>query len=408
MLQLIHCFLQQDWQVIFASAANLSEHRYDLTAIDVEEKIIALNCSSFDAYLAELQPDMVLFDRFFTEEQFGWRVAQTCPDALRVLNTEDLHSLRQARHHLLKNRYHTGATEAEKFCLIPAQEKAEDLFSTMASDAMVLREVAAIYRCDISLMISRAEIDLLQQAFAVPQYLLHYCPFLLEPATAPTATFAARQDFITIGNFRHEPNWDAVLCLKHDIWPRIRAQLPAARLNIFGAYPPPKATALHNPKQGFLIAGWAEDARAVMQQARVCLAPLRFGAGIKGKLVDAMQCATPSVTTPIGAEAMHEGFPWPGAIADNSEDFVKDAVHLYQDEQAWHAAQAFAAAILRAHFSAADFSSTLINHLRDVAGQLSDHRRKNFVGAMLQHHQHKSTQYMSLWIEAKGKLNQQP
>src|SRR4051812_31146501 len=101
MLGLIRLFLAQDWEIIFVSAAALSEHRANLMEFGVEEKAIALNDSSFNEYLKRFQPDAVLFDRFFTEEQFGWRVEQVCPQALRLLDTEDLHSLRHVRHQLL-------------------------------------------------------------------------------------------------------------------------------------------------------------------------------------------------------------------------------------------------------------------------------------------------------------------
>ena len=400
MLQLINAFLQQSWRVTFASAANLSEHRIDLPALGVEEKIIALNCSSFDEYLNELQPDVVMFDRFFTEEQFGWRVANTCPNALRVLNTEDLHSLRNVRQQLLKTRQQSAAMEAEKYQLYPLADTAETLYGLMASDDMAQREIAAIYRCDITLIISRFEYQLLQQAFSVPEALLHYCPFLLPPATSIQPAFAQRQDFITIGNFRHEPNWDAVLCLKHQVWPRLRAQLPQAQLHIYGAYPPPKATALHNPKQGFLVRGWADDAHEIMQNARVCLAPLRFGAGLKGKLIDAIQCGTPSVTTTIGAEGIDAAEKWPGFIADEREQFVTAAVNLYESPKLWQVAQDRCADTLQ-QFSATTLTPFLINKLEATVDKLATHRRHNFIGAMLQHHQHKSTQYMSLWIEAK-------
>lgn len=65
----------------------------------------------------------------------------------------------------------------------------------------------------------------------------------------------------------------------------IRKQLPKAELHIYGAYPPPKATQLHQPKEGFLVKGWAEDAAEVVKHARVLLAPLPFGAGLKVSLL---------------------------------------------------------------------------------------------------------------------------
>ena len=81
MLELVQLLLKMDYQVTFASAAALSEHRFDLNSLGVTEKSIALNCSSFDDFVRELNPNLVLFDRFFTEEQFGWRVEPACPDA---------------------------------------------------------------------------------------------------------------------------------------------------------------------------------------------------------------------------------------------------------------------------------------------------------------------------------------
>lgn len=409
MLQLIYLCLSQNWQVIFASPARLSEHRVNLEELGVEERAIALNCSSFDDYVVQLQPDVVIFDRFFTEEQFGWRVAQNLPQALRVLNTEDLHSLRYVRQQLLKSQQKSCATEAEKHQLGPVLDAPKNLFQLMTKDDMAQREIAAIYRCDISLMISDVEMQLLQQQFSVPATLLHYCPFLLdqqpleEQQSPALKDYDQRQDFMTIGNFRHEPNWDAVLWLKHALWPLIRQQLPQAQLKIYGAYPPPKATALHNPKQGFHVLGWVDDAHQVMSQARVCLAPLRFGAGIKGKLIDAMVCGTPSVTTSIGAEAMNGDLAWPGMISDTTDDFSRAAIALYTDRDAWQRAQKNAQVILQQRFDRETFSRSLIDRLQGVFTELEQHRTQNFVGAMLQHHQHKSTQYMSQWIEAKNK-----
>lgn len=403
MLQLIEFFLAQQSDITFASAANLSEHRIDLTELHVKEQAVALNCSSFDTFVAELQPDIVIFDRFFTEEQFGWRVQNAWPNAMRILNTEDLHSLRSARQTLLKQWQKKQINECDKYQLTPVIADQKKLFEVMADSDIAQREIAAIFRSDLTLMISEFEMQLLQDVFSVPAHLLFYCPFLLTPQSEEQPDFCERQHFISIGNFRHEPNWDAVLCLKHTLWPAIRQQLPDAQLNIYGAYPPPKATALHNPKQGFYVMGWAADAQAAMHGAKICLAPLRFGAGLKGKLVEAMLCGTPSVTTSIGAEAMHGSHSWPGVIADDAQDFIVAAVALYQQPEQWQAARQKANIILNDRYSVADFSALLLLALNNVMSDLSGHRRKNFIGTMLQHHLYKSAQYMSLWIEAKTK-----
>jgi len=187
------------------------------------------------------------------------------------------------------------------------------------------------------------------------------------------------------------------------IWPLIRKQLPQAELHIYGSYPPPKATALHNPKTGFNIKGWAEDAFEVMEASRICLAPIRFGAGIKGKLLNAMIIQTPSITTALGAEGMHKEEAWAGIIADEINDFVEAAVKLYTDEEAWLEAQGKATGLLKAQYDSEVLGTQLLNKISEVEENLEQHRLNNFTGAMLKHHTMASTKYMSQWITAKNK-----
>jgi hypothetical protein len=401
MMQILETFLQQGWDITFSSPAGTGEHRADLTALGIREVPIELNNASFDTFIRELAPDVVLFDRFMMEEQFGWRVEKHCPDAVRVLETSDLQSLRDARQQRLKERL-KRSDDANDFSDLFAPALREE-FQFMADTDLAKREIAAIYRCDLNLMISEVEIELLVQQFGVPRSLLHWCPLMVDlPDSLPVA-FEDRAHFLHIGNFRHAPNWDAVLWLKTTIWPLIRAQLPAAQLHIYGAYTPPKATALHNPAQGFHVMNWAEDALQVMSATRVCLAPLRFGAGIKGKIVDAMLCGTPNVTTPIGAEAMHGDEPWPGAITRTASEFADHAVQLYRDKTLWLNAQAQGQALLAGRYRQSIHGPALIERLVYCQQYLAEIRRDNFTGSMLRHHQHKSTQYMAQWIEAKNR-----
>ena len=386
MLSILRRFKQQGWQVEFSTPAQATDHMIDLADEGISNKSITLNCDSFDSYITEYQPDIVLFDRFMMEEQFGWRVEKCCPDALKILDTEDLQCLRHARQLAHK-----------------AQRKLEqpDLYSELAK-----REIAAILRCDISLIISSFEMELLVDTFKVDTSLLHYLPFMVDLTTCPSATtpYSERQHFMTIGNFRHAPNWDIVLYLQK-IWPQIRKQLPDAELHIYGAYPPPKATALHNPKTGFLIKGWAENAFDVIQTSRICLAPISFGAGIKGKLLDAMIAQTPSVTTVLGAEGMYDANDesWPGIITDDITDFVNAAIKLYKNEDCWIKAQQSATPLLKKHYDSQVLGELLLNKIHKIETNLHQHRLNNFIGAMLKHHSMMSTKYMSQWITEKNK-----
>ncbi|WP_077048184.1 glycosyltransferase [Pseudomonas sp. KK4] len=402
MMQILESFLARGWTVTFSSPARSGEHRADLGALGIREVPIELNNSSFDAFISELAPDVVLFDRFMMEEQFGWRVEKHCPNALRVLETSDLQSLRDARHQRLKQRL-KDSDDANDFSGLFAPALREE-FEFMADTDLAQREIAAMYRCDLNLMISEVEIELLVEQFKMPRGLLHGCPLMVDLPTAPPVPFEDRAHFLHIGNFRHAPNWDAVLWLKTAIWPLIRERLPGAQLHIYGAYTPPKATALHNAAQGFHVMNWAEDALQVMSAARVCMAPLRFGAGVKGKIVDAMLCGTPNVTTPIGAEAMHGDEPWPGAITRTAREFAEHAVLLHQDKPRWLQAQADGLQLLAKRYQQAIHGPALVERIEHCLEHLPAIRRDNFTGSMLRHHQHKSTQYMAQWIEAKNRV----
>jgi glycosyltransferase involved in cell wall biosynthesis len=387
MLQLIKQFQQQGFSITFASPAMDSDFMVDLTSLNVDKKSIALNCSSFDVFVKELNPSVVLFDRFMIEEQFGWRVAENCPDALRILDTEDLHCLRLARQKAFKTQNEFSILDTLK-------------------EEVAKREIASILRCDLSLMISEFEMELLKNTFKIAPKLLYYLPFLLEPlsntAFEKLPTFEERNNFIFIGNFLHEPNWNAVQYLKETIWPLLRKQLPEAELHVYGAYPSQKVTQLHQPKDRFYIKGRATDANEVVKNARIVLAPLRFGAGIKGKLIEAMQCGTPSITTTIGAESMQENLPWNGYVTDDVLEFIKSAEELYKNKELWTTAQKNGTAIINQRYSKKLFENDFASQIQFLLSNLQQHRLNNFFGALLQHHTLTSTKYMSRWIEAKN------
>lgn len=400
MLQLVEQFLNQDFEITFACAAKTSPNTYDLSQLGVETQDILLNDSSFDKFISVLQPSVVLFDRFMTEEQYGWRVAEQCPNALRVLDTEDFHGLRKARELALK-------------------EGVEVTLEYLQND-ITKREIASIYRCDLSLIISEAEINILTQQFKIDESLLYYLPFLLESIEeekiSSLPSFEVRQHFITIGNFLHPPNYDAVLYLKQSIWPLIRQQLPKAELHIYGAYESQKVKQLHNEKEGFLIKGFAKDVNDVMQQAKVCLAPLRFGAGLKGKLVDAMQNGTPCVMSTIAAEGMF-GYELTdechtersrsvvvnGFITDDPKNFAQKAVELYISPQVWEIKQNNGFRVLNTCFNKEQFKKDFSKTIVATQNNLKQHRQHNFIGNLIQHQSMQSTKYMSKWIEAKNK-----
>jgi len=387
MMQLISFFRNNGWEITFASTAKKSEFTTDLSAVGITCESIKLNDAGFDAFVREVDPDVVLFDRFMTEEQFGWRVHAQCPDSIQVLDTEDLHCLRYARE--------------ESF------RKNDDRIQSYLGSDVAKREIASIYRCDLSLIISESEMYLLRDFFKVPEEILLYLPYMLDPITDKDTSlwpgFEERNGFMTIGNFRHKPNLDAVKFLRTEIWPIIRKSLPDAVMNVYGAYPRQQVKEWNRPSDGFLICGRVDDANAVSMKSRLCLAPIRFGAGLKGKLIEAMLNGTPSITTSMGAEGIHGTLDWPGSIADTPERFAMAAVEHYKNPEVWTNAQMRGIGIINERFSKKLYYSILQERLSKVERELVLHRGNNFTGAMLLHHTTASTRYMSRYIEEKNR-----
>ncbi|CAA0124571.1 Uncharacterised protein [BD1-7 clade bacterium] len=389
-LSILGGFRRAGFKITFACAAQRTGNEYDLSHDQIECQSIQLNCSSFDDFVKALNPSVVLFDRFMMEEQFGWRVEQSCPDAVKILDTEDLQCLRNVRHEMVKRQQ-------------PLAPQA--LHKNLMQSSLACREIASILRCDLSLIISEFEHQLLIRDFNISPELLHYLPFAVEPDFHINGRdFNDRQHMVTIGNFRHPPNWDSLLQLQ-TLWPAIRARLPHAELHIYGAYTPPKAQQLHNPKKGILIKGQADDAIETLSRYRLCIAPLRFGAGLKGKLLDAMLAGTPSVTSSLGAEGMSTtNDQWPGGVEDDHDAFIDTAVALYEQEDQWRTAHRRCESLVRERFANEQHRSHLFERINALLANVQHHRNTNFTGRMLRQHNVQSTRYMSQWIEAKNRV----
>lgn len=381
MLEIIHCFLEADWQVTFATACGESEHRFDLTELGVLEQTIALNSDSFDHWVSDLEPAVVIFDRFMVEEQFSWRVAKNCPQAMRLLDTEDLHFLRAARQ----------------------AKPGSELSPVDLKNETAVREIASILRSDLSLIISEKEMDLLESVFKIDQDILHYLPFLSSQFSDSKVGFNDREGFAFVGTMRHAPNLDAVRYMKQQLWPRVRQQLPGVNLYIAGSYMTREVTQMHKPADGFHIIGKVACIEDFLKDKRVFLSPLRFGAGLKGKLIEAMENSLPSITTMVGAEGIAGDLPWPGAVADNLEQMARHAVDIHQNKGLWEKHRQHTKVILRERFSTEEHSQNLLKRINETVSSLQLHRNNNFLGQMLQHHTLKSTEYMSRWIECKNK-----
>jgi glycosyltransferase involved in cell wall biosynthesis len=430
---LIRAFTSWGWRVTYASTSDGAKNAFaaELDAAGVTTRTVPSNRGpALEALLAEAAPDVVVFDRFTTEEMFSFRVRELAPRALRIVDTQDVHSLRRARGALVA----AGAPPAAVLAARPD-----------ANDADTLRELSAIHRSDLALICSPEEYRRLTRTYGIPARKLALASFFVPPMTpdAPGAlpSFEARRDVAWIGNFLHPPNADAAAWLAGAVWDALKPRLPpGTECHIYGAYPTAKAAQLNAPKRGVRMLGYAPSVR-VLSKYRLLAAPLRYGAGIKGKLLDGWECGTPAVTTPIGAEGTHpgddepwrcdyafspDGAPagdWAGLVCDaarvtahaaaaarpwggewrceDAESFAAAAAALYADEAAWLDAQAAGFSALQALFPEAPALGAVRAALCRAASSKEEARASDFVSGMLWHHGARSTEFFSRFIEAK-------
>lgn len=382
MLQLIEELSKITKDIHFASAASKSVFSHPLELLNITTHNIVLNDSLFNDFIADLLPDIVVYDRFITEEQFGWRVKQLFPNVVSILDTEDLHFVRRARTTAFKTNTKVNYDTTDTY-----------------------RELSSIYRSDLSIIISRFEYNLLINHFNIPKEQLLYLPFMEQEISNKIKNelpdFNSRKNVMFIGNFIHEPNYQTVLKLKK-IWPLIKKRLPNTQMHVYGAYSSQKVNQLHNINDGFLIKGKAKNVNETMRQYRVLVAPIPFGAGLKGKFIDGFKNALPNVTSTIGSEAMCVE-NWGGFIADTDTDFVNAVCKLYEEEAVWSKMVENGFDILNNQFSEKKWSGVLNAHILRIFQNVSNHRSQLFVQKIMWQNNLQATKYMSLWIEQKNK-----
>lgn len=373
----------------------------------------------------------VVFDRFYAEEAYSFRIREQCPNALRILDMQDVHSLRIGRQQLVKeidqrekannnggNKHINNVAaqlidEVMKFD--PSTHAWADNLPDKKAHNTFLRELASIHRSDLVLVCSSSEMKMLKQpSWNIQPWKLVPASFFqtrVEQETSTTISYEERSDFVTIGGFKHYPNVDSARLLKR-IWPRIRSRLPDARLHIYGAYPTNEILSMHDEKLGFYVHGHVDDINEALLKRRVLLAPLRFGAGIKGKIVDSWGCGLPVVTTPIGAEGMGHDYSdtitsddelgdWGGLVVSNEDEFVEAAVNLYTTKELWEYSQSKGVELLNSLFNKEQNLPLIDEALSDAMMNLEQRRRRDITGQLLWHQSNRSTEYFSKWIELK-------
>ncbi|HFB83556.1 MAG TPA: glycosyltransferase, partial [Thermodesulfatator sp.] len=176
--------------------------------------------------------------------------------------------------------------------------------------------------------------------------------------------FEGRKDLMFIGSFQHPPNEDAVCWFVAEIWPRIKKELPEVKFYIVGSSPTEKVKAL--AREDIIVTGYVPEVAPYFKQTRVFVAPLRYGAGLKGKVGQAMAFGLPSVLTSVAAEGLGGRPGEEYLLADEPEEFAAAVIRLYQDRELWEKLSKNSLELIARRFSREAIKKKVAKLLKDL------------------------------------------
>lgn len=268
--------------------------------------------------------DAIVLSRHYVAREFIGLARLYAPRARLIFDTVDLHYLRETRAAELQGRTdllrHAQATRSE--------------------------ELSVMRDCDLTLVVSSSERELL--AVDAPGVKVDVLALVHEVNSSKTP-FADRKDLLFVGGFQHPPNIDAVVWFAESVLPRVRQRLPEVCLHVIGSKVTPAIQQLAS--DAIRVHGFIEDISPWLDGCRVSIAPIRYGAGVKGKVTMAMSCGLPVVATSIAVEGIHARDGFDIRVADSAEAFAEAVVELYEDEAQWNHIAQNALATMQDNFS---------------------------------------------------------
>jgi glycosyltransferase involved in cell wall biosynthesis len=253
--------------------------------------------------------DLVLISRHYIAAKYFESMRQLAPHALIVFDTVDLHFLREERMAEL------SGSVAAKLAVRPTREK----------------ELALMRKADVTLVVSHIEKELLERL--EPKFRVMLLSNIHEPQDGGK-TFEERSGLVFIGGFRHPPNTDAILWYAAEVLPLVRKRLPGVKTYVVGDDLP--ATLRGLATDDLVFTGYVPDVTPYLTGCRLSISPLRYGAGVKGKVNQAMSYGLPVVATSPSIEGMHLTVGSDVLIGDNPEAFADAVARAYSDRNLWH------------------------------------------------------------------------
>ncbi len=333
-------FVELGYKPTFAPSNLVALEKYtaDLQRIGIE-CLHGPYVTSIPQYLKDFGQyyDFAFLYRAYTARDFVRDVKAHCPKAKLIFDTVDLHYLREER----------LAELSDSESLRAQARRTKEI------------ELSLVALCDATIVLSSVEQEIVLRER--PDARIHTIPLLLDIPGSKTG-FKDRAGLVFIGGYNHPPNVDAVLYFAESIWPLIRAKIPDITFNILGNNPPDSFRHLSG-RDGIRLIGYVEDLGEYFDKCRLSIAPLRFGAGIKGKIGTSFCYGVPCVASSLAIEGMGLSDGREALVADTPDAFAAAVCRLYQDPEAWSAMSAHGLAFVEEHYSLAAGKRKLENLL---------------------------------------------
>ncbi|MEE4638341.1 MAG: glycosyltransferase [Wenzhouxiangella sp.] len=326
---LLELMVEQNWRVSFCAQNLKWEGRYSEALQHAGVEVLsAPSITSLESWLKAYggDLDLVLISRHYVLAPILKLLRRACPNARIVFDTVDLHFLREQRQAEL------GGSAGMK----AAAERTRQIELGLMQASDITLVVSPVEQLLLAELLPEADVRILSNIHTVH---------------GRQQTWAARRDLMFVGGFQHPPNVDAAEWLIDDIFPRIRAELPDVRLHLIGSRMPDALRERASP--GVILHGFVEDLDPYLNGCRLSLAPLRYGAGVKGKVNQAMAWGLPVVATACAAEGMFLKHGEDVLLAEDGQGFAREVVRAYRDEALWQQLSDGGLANVQQHFSRA-------------------------------------------------------
>jgi GT2 family glycosyltransferase len=337
-------FTSLSCKTTFIPAANflyLDPYTPNLQRIGVE-CLYAPHVVEVESHLRERgsEYDVVILFRQFAAKYID-AVRECCPRAVVIFNPIDLDYLREERQAIVES----------------STELAQQANQTKAVELETVRKV------DGTIVVSEAECEILNREVQGANVTMIPILFSVKGNRAP---FNERRDVFFLGGYQHKPNVDAVIYFVRSIWPLVKQKLPEAKFYVLGSNVTQEILALAT--DDVVVVGYVEDLSPYLDRCRMSVVPLRYGAGMKGKIGTSMSYGVPCVATSIAVEGLGLKQGDNILIGDTPENFAQQVITLYTDERLWDHLSISGLSFVDAHWSIKVGEKRLTEYLDQLTG----------------------------------------